>query len=195
MIAGLRGVLEARTAEYALVGVGGLTFKVYAPTSTLAELGSVGEQVKLHTHLYAREDNLSLYGFVSEAELKTFELLLTVSGIGPRGALNILSAAPLETLCSAVASGDAAMLTRIPGIGRKTAERLIVELRGKIDTTGLAVGAGRATVGDDEVTTALVNLGYSIGEAQAAVRSLPAVTGLSLEERIVLALRHFGEKR
>lgn len=195
MIAGLRGVLEARTAEYALVGVGGLTFKVYAPTSTLAELGSIGEEVKLYTHLHAREDNLSLYGFVSEAELKTFELLLTVSGIGPRGALNILSVAPLETLCSAVSSGDAALLTRIPGIGRKTAERLILELRGKIDTSGLAVGAGRAMASDDEVTAALLNLGYSANEAQAAVRSLPADTGLSLEERIVLALRHFGEKR
>lgn len=195
MIAGLRGVLEARTAEYVVVAVGGLSFKVFAPTSALARLGNVGDEVRLYTHLHAREDNLALYGFASEADLRMFELLLTVSGVGPRAAVNILSAVPLDTLRAAIASENADLLMRIPGIGRKMAGRLILELKGKVDASGLPAGVAALSVEDAEVVAALTSLGYSAGEAQAAVRALPTEPGLSLEERIVLALRHFTEER
>ena len=195
MIAAIRGVLEARTADYAIVGVGGLSFKVLAPTSTLAQLGDIGDEVKLHTHLYAREDNLSLFGFSSELELKMFELLLTVSGVGPKAAVNILSAASLDVLCTAIASGNAGLLTKIPGIGRKTAERVILELRGKVDVAGVPAATSAGRTDDDEVVAALVNLGYSTAEAQSAVRSLPPVASASLEDRILLALQHFAERR
>ncbi|HEX2923323.1 MAG TPA: Holliday junction branch migration protein RuvA [Chloroflexota bacterium] len=194
MIAGVRGILELRTADYAVVVVGGVSFKVLAPTSTLAQLGNVGDEVRLHTHLYAREDVLALYGFLSEADLRMFELLLTVSGIGPRAAINILSAVSLDTLRMAIGTGKSELLTKVPGIGRKTADRMVLELRGKIDMSGLPAGLESVSVEDAEVVAALTSLGYGTAEAQAAVSSLSGKPELTLEEKIVLALRFFGEK-
>src|ERR1039458_2935705 len=120
MIAGLKGTIEAMGSNWVIVGVGGISFQVFLPTSTLSTLGSVGSQVKLYTHLAVREDNMSLYGFGSARELALFQTLTTVSGIGPKLGMAMLSAMEAEQLAMAIASGDVDMLTSIPGIGKKT---------------------------------------------------------------------------
>lgn len=194
MISSLRGTLLRTTAEYVIVEVGGVGFKVFVPTSTLATLGSSGDRITLHTHLHIREDNLSLFGFSTEEELSTFELLIGVSGVGPKVALAVLSASSTDSLRMAIATGNAEMLRRIPGVGAKTAGRIILELKGKIDTTALSPREADGFVGDAEVYSGLVNLGYSPAEAQAAVRSLPPDGGSTIEERIVAALRYFAER-
>ncbi|MCL4459526.1 MAG: Holliday junction branch migration protein RuvA [Chloroflexi bacterium] len=194
MISCVRGVLETRTGEYAIVNVGGLSFRIYAPTSTLREIGSIGEAVHLFTHLYVREDNLSLYGFATEDELHMFELLLTISGVGPKAATAILSAVPVPHLQIAIASGNADFLTRVPGIGRKMAGRIILELKGKVAAEGLTAPLSIVAPADADILAALTNLGYSASEAQAAIRSLPDDHTLTIEERIILALRFFTHR-
>ena len=194
MIASLTGTLEGRTAEHAIINVCGVGFKVAAPTKTLAALGELGQQVRLLTLLYVRQEQLALYGFATDEELRMFELLLTVSGIGPKAGIAILSSAPLEVLQVAIAIGNAEPLTRIPGIGRKTAARIVLDLKGKITAGELVSGAAVATVEDEEILAALTSLGYTAGEAQAAIRSLPADVGSSVEERITAALRSFANR-
>jgi Holliday junction DNA helicase RuvA len=194
MIASLTGTLESRMAEYAIVNVSGVGFKVFSPTKTLAALGEIGQQVRLLTLLYVREDQLALYGFATADELRMFELLLTVSGVGPKVGIAILSSAPLDVLRAAIATGNEEPLTRIPGIGRKTAARIVLELKGKIAGGELAPALPVATVQDAEILAALTSLGYTTGEAQAAIRSLPADVGPSVEERIMAALRYFASR-
>lgn len=194
MIASLSGTLEARMAEYAIVNVSGVGFKVSAPTQTLAALGEIGRQVRLLTLLYVRQDQMALYGFATEEELRMFELLLTVSGVGPKVGIAILSSAPLDVLQVAIATGNAEPLTRIPGIGRKTAARIVLELKGKIAVGELVSSVAVATVADAEILAALTSLGYTPGEAQAAIRALPADVGNSVEERITAALRYFANR-
>lgn len=193
MIVTVRGVLEARYSDAVVVGVGGISLRLPVPASTLARLGPVGERVTLHTHLYVREDNLTLYGFATQEELELFELLLTVSGVGPRVALALLSGASVESLRLAIGSGNAELLTTIPGVGRKLAGRLVLDLKGKIQSRGLPGVVAAAAAADVEVLAALTNLGYSVADAQRAIQSLPPDASLSTEEKIVLALRHFSQ--
>ncbi len=134
MIASLKGTLESLGGDGAIIHVGGIGFQVYMPTSTLSVLGAVGEEVKLYTHLHLREDNVALYGFKSAEELGLFQMLIGVSGLGPRLALAMLSAMDTEKLIVAIATGSADLLTAIPGIGKKMASRLILELKDKIGT-------------------------------------------------------------
>ncbi len=129
MIASLQGKLEALGSDWAIINVGGIGFQVYLPTSTLSTLGATGGEVKLYTHLHLREDNVALYGFASADDLGLFESLITVSGLGPRLALAMLSAMDAERLVVAIASAATALLTEVPGIGKKMAERLILELK------------------------------------------------------------------
>jgi Holliday junction DNA helicase RuvA len=191
MIARLRGKLEGRGESYVIVHVGGIGFRVRVPTSLLDQLGDVGSPVDLFTHLHVRENELALYGFATEDELALFEQLLTVSGIGPRAALGILSALSPDTLRLAIAQGQVDVLTRVPGIGKKTAQRLVLDLKGKLDLAALMAEAPALTPADAEVIAALTGLGYSVAEAQAAFRSLPD-REMDLEEKIRLALRYFG---
>ena len=191
MIAGLRGKLEARGADYAIVNVGGVSFRVHLPTSTLATLGAIGEEVHLHTHLYIREDVMALYGFASAEELGLFQMLITVSGVGPRLALALLSALNPERLASAIASGNADLLTEVPGVGKRMAERLVVELKGKLEGWAGVAAAPIAAV-NAEVVAALRSLGYSASEAASAVASLPDDPELSTEDKIRLALQQFA---
>jgi Holliday junction DNA helicase RuvA len=192
MIASVRGLLAAKGNDHVIIEVGGVGVKVFAPTSLLGRLGNTGQEVALSTHLAVRENDLSLYGFASPEELKLFELLLRVSGIGPRTALNIMSFVPPETLKEAISRGDAAALGRIPGIGKKTAERLVVDLRGKFgEFAQSATGFTGLTAAESEVIAALTSLGYSVMEAQQAVRALPNEK-LELEEQIRLALQYLG---
>ncbi|HEX5418188.1 MAG TPA: Holliday junction branch migration protein RuvA [Chloroflexota bacterium] len=189
MIAAVTGLLEATQTDAVLVQVGGFTLRVFAPTSTISRLPAVGQAVRLYTHFYLREDVIALYGFLTADELSLFEQLLTVSGVGPRVALAMLSAASAETLRGAIASESVETLTRLPGIGKKLAARLILELRGKL-TAPEGVPATPTAPADVEVIEALVGLGYTPADAQAALKSLPA--GLELEEKIRRALRYFA---
>ncbi|MDD5701668.1 MAG: Holliday junction branch migration protein RuvA [Dehalococcoidales bacterium] len=192
MISGVSGIIEAIGSNWAIIDVGGISFQVFLPTSTLSTLGVVGQKVRLHTHLNVREDNLTLFGFSSARELSLFQTLISVSGIGPKLGLAMLSTMDAEQLTAAIASGDAALLTSIPGVGKKTAERIVLELKEKIGDAWITQDL-EAVHGNSEVVAALTSLGYSVTEATRAVASLP-LTQMSLEEKVKLALKYFGEK-
>ena len=192
MISGVSGIIEAIGSNWVIIDVGGISFQVFLPTSTLSTLGVVGQKVRLHTHLNVREDNLTLFGFSSARELSLFQTLISVSGIGPKLGLTMLSAMDAEQLTAAIASGDAALLTSIPGVGKKTAERIVLELKDKIGDAWITQDL-EAVQGNSEVVAALTSLGYSVTEATRAVASLP-LSQLSLEEKVKLALKYFGEK-
>jgi Holliday junction DNA helicase RuvA len=194
MIAGLKGTIEVMGSNWVIINVGGISFQVFLPTSTLSTLGLVGQEVKLHTHLAVREDNMSLYGFGSARELALFQMLITVSGIGPKLGMGMLSAMEAEQLTTAIASGDADLLMAIPGIGKKTSSRIILELKDKIGANWMITQDLEAVQGNGEVLAALTSLGYSAGEAAHAVAALPPKSKLSLEEKIKLALQSFGGK-
>jgi Holliday junction DNA helicase RuvA len=193
MISALRGRIGAKGESYVIVDVGGVGFKVFVPSTSLDRLGGVGQEVSLFTHMHVRENELALYGFGSSDELQLFELLLGVSGIGPKVGLKIVSLMSTETLREAIATGDAAMLTRIPGIGKKIAERVMVDLKDKLGVSLEFVSYPALTHADAEVISALTSLGYSITEAQAALRSLPQEE-LQLEDKVRLALQYFAKE-
>jgi holliday junction DNA helicase RuvA len=193
MIAGLHGVLVARSADSLVIEVGGVSFRVVAPSGTLSQAGAVGDTVKVFTHLHVREDALTLFGFQTPQERDLFHLLLSVTGVGPKVALSLLSAYPAETLKQAIATGDVDVLSRVPGIGKKTAARLALELKGKLE-------AGRppfapAGTAESELVAALSNLGYTTAEVQSALQALPAAAGQTIEERLRLALQYFAGRR
>ena len=166
-----------------LVDVGGVAYELDVPMSTFYSLPSTGESVTLYTHLAVKEDSHSLYGFASLEERSAFRQLIRISGVGPRTALSVLSGLSVADLAQAVAAQDQARLTRIPGIGKKTAERLLLELKDKLGEAALAAGGERA----GDVVHALVALGYSEKEALAATKGLGA--GLSVAEGIRAALK------
>ena len=190
MIATLQGRLQSRTDDSLIVNVGGVGFRIRAPRGTIAHLGAAGSDVMLYTHLHVREDDLSLYGFATEDELRLFELLLTVSGIGPKVAMGVLSSAPAETLRIAIAQGNLDALTALPGIGKKTAQRLVLELKGKVDVSGLGEISELSPL-DEDVMNALINLGYSAAEATRAASSIP-LDVKSVEDRVRIALQYLG---
>ena len=193
MIVGLRGTLAAIGPDWVHVSVGGVTLQVWIPANAIASLGTVGEIVFLHTLLRIRDEQPVLYGFTDEASSQLFTLLNGVSGVGPRLALALLSSLDPASLQLAVASGDASALAAAPGVGRRTANRIILELRGKVDEIEGQVIAP-ATAVNGEVLDALAALGYSASEAKAAVDAIPDVDDLTVEERIRLALQQFGRR-
>ncbi|MBV9159454.1 MAG: Holliday junction branch migration protein RuvA [Candidatus Kaiserbacteria bacterium] len=188
MIGQLEGIVAAKRPGFAIVSAGGVGYKVAATRAQLAQLAE-GSEARLWTHLAVKEDALDLYGFATEEELQLFELLLTVSGIGPKSALAILDIALVETLRSAISNGNAGYLTKVSGIGKKTAEKIVLELRDKV---GVEVsGAGAALQGDEEALEAMRALGYSAIEARDALRKVPKeIEGGS--ERLREALRIMG---
>ncbi len=194
MIAGLRGTLESLGSDWAIINVGGIGFQVYMPTSTLSSLGKIGEEVNLHTHLHLREDNATLYGFASADELRLFQTLLGVSGLGPKLALAMLSAMSLDKLTMAIATGSVDLLTVVPGIGKKVADRLILELKDKIGAGWITTAGVQLAEENADVLAALTSLGYSVTEATRAVATLPPSPELNLEEKIKLALQYFTAK-
>jgi len=194
MIASLRGTLETLNPESAVINVGGVGFQVFMPVSTLLTLGGLGEEVRIHTHMHVREDAILLYGFASEEELKLFEMLLNVSGFGPKVALSMLSALSVEQIVSAIAGGSEELLTSVPGIGKKLAGRLILELKDKMKTGWAGAKVVPVGEGDGEVVSALLGLGYSASEASRAVASLQRDKKLTLEEKVKMALGYFGGK-
>ena len=180
MIGRLHGRLIEKTPPQILIDVNGVGYEVDVPMSTFCNLPAEGQEITLLTHFVVREDAMLLYGFATAAERQTFRALIRISGIGPRIALAVLSGMSTNDFAAAVENGDAALLTRVPGIGKKTAERLVLELKGKLVGSAFAgslLPASSASQAD--ITSALVALGYSEREAQAAVRTLPADIGVS----------------
>jgi Holliday junction DNA helicase RuvA len=195
VIAFVRGVVAARDGAGVVIAVGGVGLRINTPASTLGRIGGLGEEVMLHTYLYVREEQLTLYGFASEEERSAFELLLTVSGVGPKGALGVLSALSVDQLRGAIGGGNVDLLTVVPGIGKRIASRIVLDLREKIGPRG-ARGAPdflAPTGGDAEVIEALTQgLGYTPQQAAQAVAALGPEAPRELEERIRAALRFFS---
>lgn len=190
MIALIEGRIAARTRDALLIMVGGIGLKVLCPQPTLAA-ARPGEVTRLYTHLVVREDDLSLIGFAEEEELDLFEKLIGVPGVGPRLALSVLSAMAPDTLRLAIGQEQPDLLARVPGIGKKTAQKIVLELKDKVGAVEIAEGLAALTEADAAVIDALTALGYSIVEAQRAVQALPRdVT--DVEERLRRALASFG---
>ncbi len=194
MIAFLRGVVQAVGDDYIVLAVGDVGVLVYVPRPLLDNLPSAGEPLLLHTHLVVREDALTLYGFGLVEQRAMFGMLLGVSGVGPRIALAMLSVLTVDEIRLAVAGGDVARLVRVPGVGKRLAERLVLDLKDRLDLRSIPRDAATpaALAVNAELATLLMSLGYSSGEAQAAIAALPPDAPTNLEERLRLALRHFG---
>jgi Holliday junction DNA helicase RuvA len=171
MIAHLRGTLLAKHPNQAIVETHGVGYDVAISVPTFTEMPAAGSEVALHIHTHVREDALSLYGFLRLAEKKLFEKLLTVSGIGPKLAITILSGMPADEMVGAIRGGDLAKLTRIPGVGRKTAERMVLELRDKLPAQmgESEVSAAVSSPVEEDVVSALLNLGYARAAAEKAL--------------------------
>jgi holliday junction DNA helicase RuvA len=195
VIAGLRGVVDDAGPDYLLVDVGGVVFQVFAPSSTLMNASSPGSAVRLHTHLQMREDAVTLYGFATRAELQLFQLLIGVTGVGPRIALALLSAIPPEQLLGAIASEDTARLSSVSGVGKRIAGRIVLELKGKVGQVGPGVAGPAASATVSQLLAALTSLGYSNAEAAEAVRSIPDVGAIDLENGVREALRVLSSQR
>ena len=176
MIAHLRGQILAKTPASVIVECGGVGYELLISVSTYTELGELGAPVALHVHTHVREDALQLFGFKEPTEKRLFEKLLTISGIGPKLAITVLSGISAERLVAAIRGGDHATLTKVPGIGKKTAERVILELKDKLDNLAGFTSASEPAVPSlgavaEDVLSALLNLGYSRPAAQKALET------------------------
>lgn len=192
MIAFLSGTVAARGLSDAVIAVGGVGFRVHMTTRSLATLPTTGDDVMVHTYLHVREGEMTLYGFESPAERVAFEMLLTVNGVGPKVALATLSALPPEDLASAVAAEDVSLVSSVPGVGKKTAQRIILDLADKLGSeagqTPSPSGAGSAAMA--EAREALGAMGFTPAETALALKGLPA--GASPNEVLQSALRRLG---
>lgn len=190
MIARLNGRLLEKSPPWIVVDCQGVGYEVEVPMSTFYQLPELGQPVQLLTHMVVREDAQLLYGFGSEQEKNTFKQLLKVNGIGAKSALSILSGVSVQELMRAVNQSEVAMLTRVPGIGKKTAERLILELKDKFTVTGSTSAQPVVKAATDDILNALVALGYHEREAAATVKLLPAE--VSVSEGIKQALKYLS---
>ena len=190
MIRALKGTLGSIQANYAVVFVNGVGYQVYASPYTLGKLAGMDE-VMLHIHTHVREDQFNLFGFITADELSMFELLISVSGVGPKAALGILAIAEPKTIRTAIVNKDPSILTRVSGVGKKTAEKVIVELQNKVSAADATDQAG--ALAEQESIEALTALGYTIAEARDALKGIPTdVT--SVGERLKRALKSLGKK-
>src|SRR2546425_3457449 len=196
MITSIHGILEASRADHVIIRVGGFSVRVFVPVSTLNRLGDTGEEITLQTHFQVREDGMALYGFSNEEERNAFEQLLAVSGVGPKVALALLSVMDAKTLYKAIADEDQQRLALAPGVGKRLAARLILELKGKLPSLAALGGTGVSPSGklQSEVLEALMGLGYTAAEAQAALGKIPQDRAMTLEDQITFALRSFARE-
>jgi len=191
VIAGLIGTIHGASTDTVLVNVNGVIYRVNTSARTAPEAGGVGSAVELHTHLVVREDAQVLFGFLTESELVWFQTLIGINGVGPRLACAVLGRFTPETLLAAIHGEDVAALATVPGIGKRTASRIVLDLRGKLPESG--GGTGPVPMhGDPDVMGALQALGYSTAEALSAVSSLPPDAGTTTEEKVLEALRILG---
>jgi holliday junction DNA helicase RuvA len=186
MIGRITGTLAEKSPPHLLVDVGGVGYEVDVPMSSFYNLPALGERVTLLTHFVVREDAQVLFGFLTHDERATFRLLVKISGVGPRTALSILSGLSVNELAQAVSLQEAGRLVKVPGIGKKTAERLLLELKGKLGDA-ITTPTSIANHAQGDILQALIALGYSDREAAAALKALPA--GVEVSEGIKLALR------
>lgn len=187
MIALIRGEVAVRRPGHVVVDVQGVGYRLAVSNETLAKTPAVGKEVTLHSHLIVRDDALQLYGFATEEERELFLLLLGVQSVGPKMALGVLSGGPPRELTAALAAGDTARFQAVPGIGKRTAERIVVELRTKVQAPDVAIGGGSAVGGPrGEARDGLLELGYPLAEAESL---LAAAEGDTVEELISSALR------
>ena len=189
MIGFLEGKIELGTDKFVIVNVNGVGYKIFISLNTFKDLPRKGEKVKLHTYLYIRENIMDLYGFLKLEELEFFELLVSISGIGPKGALAVLTVAPVDTLKKAIASEESEILTKVSGIGKKMAEKIILELKNKIQ--GITGEVGKLSI-DNEAIDALVALGYKLSEAREALRKIPEDIK-DIGEKVKQALKILGK--
>lgn len=188
MIATIQGTILQIEDSGLVVGVGGIGVRVNTPRNVLENTGGTGRTIHLHTHLIVRETELTLYGFDSAEDLQLFELLLGVNGVGPKVGLAILGTLSPEILKSAIIHEDSAVLQRVPGIGKKTAERIMFQLRDKLDMTVISTTVPLVSDIDTDVIDILTGLGFSIVEAQSALQNIPRDT-IEINERVQLALQ------
>ncbi len=204
MLAYIKGILEIKTKGYIVVEAGGLGYKIFMPESTIANTGNIGDKVQIYTFMRVREDDVSLYGFLTNEELRMFELLLSVGGIGAKGALGILSNIAPSQFALAVISNDVAILKKVPGIGPKTAQRAILELKDKLKKEQeISIAEGEETTNIEQVIkedekvseaiSALQVLGYSKREIVDALQNVE-VTSLSVEDIIKKGLANLAKK-
>jgi len=189
MIASLKGKIELRTEKFIILDVNGVGYKVFCSTPVLKKLEDKQDSVKLFIHLYKRENLLDLYGFLSFEELEFFEILISVSGIGPKAALSVMMLASVKTLKQAIVSGQKTLLTKVSGIGQKTAERIILELKNKVFAS---VDGIKQLSSDSEAIDALVGLGYTSHQSREALKQVP-VKVKGVEDRIKQALKILGK--
>jgi Holliday junction DNA helicase RuvA len=194
MIGSLRGKLTEKRPNQILLDVGGVGYHVQIPLSTFAGLGALHEETTLLIHTHVREDQFSLYGFLTAREKQCFELLISASGVGPALALRILSGMGIEDLVPAIRKGDLVQLVRIPGVGRKTAERIVVELRDKLAVVDVAEVGKPATRSqlEADVASALVNLGYDARSVEKAVEKSRGASGGDFESLLRASLQILG---
>jgi Holliday junction DNA helicase RuvA len=181
MIAHLRGRLIAKHPNQAVVEAAGVGYDVNISVPTFSQLPAPGTEVAFHVHTHVREDSIALFGFLRPAEKQLFERLISVSGIGPKLAITILSGMPADEMVGAIRGNDVARLTRIPGIGKKTAERMVLELRDKLQDFGAAPVAAPASPIEEDVLSALLNLGYQRPAAERALAKVDSGTRHSFE--------------
>ncbi len=196
MITSIHGILEASRVDQAIIRVGGFSVRVFAPVLTLNRLNETGMEVTLYTHFHVREDGMTLYGFSGEEERDAFEQLIAINGVGPKVALALLSVMDARSLYKAIADEDQQRLALAPGVGKKLAARLVLELKGKLPAAVLVGSTSSTPSGriQAEVLEALMGLGYSTAEAQQALVKIPQDQGMTLEQQITYALRSFARE-
>lgn len=190
MIAILKGKIELLHDQYVIVDVHGVGYKVFVSAYTMGKLAGTSETM-LYTHTYVREDSLSLYGFLSLEELAMFEMLISISGIGPKAGMSILSIADPKTVRNAIANEDPSILTKVSGVGKKTAQRVILELRNKIGQVG--AHETREVSADSDAIDALIAMGYSVTQARETLKQVPAEVA-DVAKRVTAALKILGRK-
>ncbi len=191
MISCLEGKIIFRGERFVILETGGIGYRVFVGAATLSNVPKE-EKVKLWTHLHVREDAMELYGFLEYAEMEFFEALIQISGVGPKSALGVVNVASLDSLKAAIAAGEITYLTKVSGIGKKIAEKIIIELRDKLGKGGLTGGENAFLKEDEDVLKALHSLGYSYSEARDALQHLPkGVSGT--QERIKEVLKNLGK--
>jgi Holliday junction DNA helicase RuvA len=191
MIGSIKGKIILKRDKWLIVETGGVGYKISVSPDTLSRAKKIGEEMSLWIHTHVREDALDLYGFLGHEELEFFEMLINVSGIGPKGALAILGITSIETLRKAIGTGDTSYLTKISGIGRKTAEKIVIELRDKMESE-MKSGGERNLQGELDTLEALKSLGYSQNEAREALKKIPSDTNINT--KIKEALKILGGK-
>lgn len=189
MIGSIRGKIALKTEKFVIVEAGGVGYKVAVSPDTLSKTPKTNGEIFLFIHTHVREDSLDLYGFLDYQELEFFEMLLNVSGIGPKGALAILGITTIDTLRRAIGSGDTSYLTKISGIGKKTAEKIVIELRDKL-ASGMSENSGTSLQGELDALEALKSLGYSQNEAREALKKVS--TDADINTKIREALKILG---